>query len=142
MIPLPWVSVSMKACRSRVSAIACRTSGLPKGGASRLMMTLRNTLVGAMWQSSCPICLLTSFSIGTCRKYQEVMSTLPETKAKEPVATFLMIWYSMPSRNGRSFSSNRVADDLDVFVRLEFDEFELAGADRLLPHLRRRHVPG
>ena len=102
-MPLPWVSVSMNACRSMVSAIARRKSASPKGGFSRLMMTLRNTLVGAMWQTSCPTCLLMSFSIGTCRKYQEVMSTWPDTKVSEPVATFLMIWYSMPSRYGRSF---------------------------------------
>src|SRR5215208_4135557 len=102
-MPLPWVSVSMKALRSNVNAIARRTSGLLNGAASRLMMLLRSTLVGDMRQSSCPTCLFISFSIGTCRKYHEVMSTLLDTKASAPVATFLMSWYSMASRYGRSF---------------------------------------
>ena len=98
MLPLPWVSVSMNACRSSVNAIARRRSGLSNGGACRLIMTLRSTLVGARWQISLPIWLVTSLSIGTCRKYHEVISTLPDTKVRTPVATFLMIWYSMPSR--------------------------------------------
>src|SRR6516225_6114335 len=36
----------------------------------------------------------------------------------------------------------RVARHLDVFVRLELDEFEWAGADRVPTHVRRRHVTG
>jgi hypothetical protein len=35
-----------------------------------------------------------------------------------------------------------IAGDLDVFVRLELDKFEWAGADRVLPHLARRHMAG
>src|SRR5437762_13677870 len=34
----------------------------------------------------------------------------------------------------------RVFRELDVFVRLELDEFERTGADRLLPYLTRRHM--
>jgi hypothetical protein len=34
----------------------------------------------------------------------------------------------------------RVLRDLDALVRLELDELERAGADRVLPHLCRRHV--
>ena len=36
----------------------------------------------------------------------------------------------------------RVARHRDVFVRLELDEFERAGADRMAAHLARRHVAG
>src|SRR5204862_7761740 len=36
----------------------------------------------------------------------------------------------------------RVARDLDVLVRLELDKLERPRADRVLPHLRRRHVAG
>jgi hypothetical protein len=32
--------------------------------------------------------------------------------------------------------------DLYIFVGLELDEFEGTGADRMLAHLRRRHVTG
>ena len=34
----------------------------------------------------------------------------------------------------------RVADDLDVLVRLVLDEFERPGTDRVLAHLRRRDM--
>jgi hypothetical protein len=36
----------------------------------------------------------------------------------------------------------RVLHHLDAFVRLEFEEFERPGADRMLAHLRRRHMAG
>src|SRR5215467_1062819 len=36
----------------------------------------------------------------------------------------------------------RVSHDPNALVRLEFDEFERAGADRVLPHLRGRHMAG
>src|SRR5437762_6032884 len=35
-----------------------------------------------------------------------------------------------------------VSGHLDLFVGLEADEFEWAGADRILPHVARRHVAG
>jgi hypothetical protein len=74
MSPLPWVNVPMKAWRSRSSAIARRRSGLSKGGAERLMTTVRSTFVGISRQIACGAWMATSFSIGTCRKYGEVMS--------------------------------------------------------------------
>src|SRR5207249_3707045 len=36
----------------------------------------------------------------------------------------------------------RVSGDLDRLVRLEFDEFERAGTDRMSAHVARRHVAG
>ena len=58
----------MKALRSRVSAIARRSSGLSNGGSSRLTITLRWTLVGTSSQIACGAWLLTSFSIGTVQE--------------------------------------------------------------------------
>ena len=68
IVPAPCVSVSMNALRSMVSATARRSSGLLKGSASRLISTLRCTLVAISLQTDCGACALMSFSTGTCRK--------------------------------------------------------------------------
>ena len=68
IVPAPWVSVSMKALRSMVSATARRSSGLLNGNASRLISTLRCTLVAISLQTALGACARMSFSTGTCRK--------------------------------------------------------------------------
>src|ERR1700730_5399418 len=68
------------------------------------------------------------------------MSTLPETNASAPVETFLMIWYSIPSRWLALFPVIEVSCDLDRLVWLEFHEFERTGADRMRAHVARGHV--
>src|SRR5207244_666655 len=54
-----------KDLRSKLSAIARRSSALPKGGAAGLTSTVRGTLVGATSQIACGAWLLTSFKSGT-----------------------------------------------------------------------------
>src|SRR5258705_9630419 len=52
-LPCPSVTMSMNALRSRLSAIARRSSELSKGGTSRLTSRLRATLPGASSQIAC-----------------------------------------------------------------------------------------
>jgi len=57
--------MSIKACRSSVSAIARRSSGLSNGGFPRLTIRLRLTLVEVGTHTASGRCALTSFSSGT-----------------------------------------------------------------------------
>ena len=130
----------MNAWRSRESAIARRNSGLSNGGAVRLISRSRLLLSITTSQTACGTWLLMSFNSGIVAKMK---SSLPATKARCHVAGLAMIVYSMPSRYGRScLPVIRVAGHRDVLVGLVFDEFERAGADRVLPHLRSRNVAG
>jgi hypothetical protein len=63
--PIPSVMMSIKALRSRLSAIARRSSGLSKGGAAGLTSMVRGTLVGTTSQTACGAWLLRSLSSGT-----------------------------------------------------------------------------
>src|SRR5713226_8754984 len=70
MSPCPSLIMSINACRSKLSAIACRSSRLSKGGTSRLTIRLRLTAVGVSSQIACGILLTTSFNSGTERAYR------------------------------------------------------------------------
>ena len=96
-LPLPSVMMSMKALRSRLSAIARRSSGSSNGGLSRLMIRLRLTLVGLSSQIACGAWRAKSLVSGT-DKPPKVMSNFPLTNANTAVETFLIIVYSTPSR--------------------------------------------
>jgi len=54
-----------------------------------------------------------------------------------------MIGHSMPSRKRPArLPVIRVLRDADQLVRLELDEFERPGTDRLQTHVARRHMAG
>jgi hypothetical protein len=59
--------MSMKACRSRVSAIARRRSGLSNGGAARLTIKVRGMFHGTTSQIACGAWFLICFISGTDR---------------------------------------------------------------------------
>jgi hypothetical protein len=88
----------MNAWRSKLSAIACRRSGLSKGGLSRLTIRPRLRPTGPISHSACGIWFFMTLSSGTVRLYGKVMSNFPETAANTAVDRFLMIVYSTPSR--------------------------------------------
>jgi len=98
MSPCPWSRMSMKAFRSRLSAIARRKSGLSKGGLSRLMSRCRLPPDDVISHIACGIWVCTSFNSGTVRLYGQIMSNFPEANARIAVDMVLMIGYSMPSR--------------------------------------------
>ena len=81
--------------------MARRSSGLSKGGLSRLMSKCPLTPVGVISPIACGTWLCTSFSSGTVRLYGQTMSNLPETNPSIAVDMFLMIGNSMLSRYGR-----------------------------------------
>ena len=62
--PWPSVMMSMNAWRSRLSAIARRSSGLSKGGAVGLTIIVRLTFVAVTSQIACGAWLLKSFKVG------------------------------------------------------------------------------
>src|ERR1051325_1099509 len=68
------------------------------------------------------------------------MSNLPEAKASTWVETGDDRIFDPVERGTAGLAVIRVAGELDPLGRLELDEFERPGADRLLPHLRRRHM--
>src|SRR4051794_37974148 len=101
--PCPSVMMSMKALRSDVSAIARRISSLSKGGLSRLTIRVRLTLVGATSQIACGACSLICFSSGM-DPGSLVLDDDPVDAVEVGTARLPVV---------------RVADDLDVLVRLE-----------------------
>ena len=118
-------------------------SGLSKGGLSRLTIRLRLTLVGVSSQIACGAWLWMSRISGIVRLYGVVMSNLPAMNASTPRRGVLDDRVLDPVEIGPVlFPVIRVAGDLDPFVRLELDQLERAGADRLGAHLARRHVAG
>ena len=88
----------MNALRSKLSAIARRSSGFRKGGASRLTIRLLLTLLGASSQIASGAWLRMSFRSGIRTVYGQVMSSFPAINANTAVDRLRMIVYSMPSR--------------------------------------------
>ena len=123
----------MNALRSIASAIARRRSGLSKGGSSRLTIRLVLTLFGRSSQIACGAWLLMSFSSGIVTLIGPGQVELAGDKAEDRRRAV---------GDDRVFDAVeigpallpviRVAHELDQFIRLEFDEFERAGADRML----------
>src|ERR1051325_8590674 len=124
MSPSPCPRMSIKDLRSRVSATASRTSALSKGGLVRFIKTPTDSLAAPSWQTDCGACVLMSLSNGNVTSYGKVMSRLP--------AILDSIEIGPPG-----LPVIRVLGQLDALVRLVFDKFERAGADRVLAHLRR-----
>src|SRR6516164_3694877 len=102
----------MNALRSRVSDIARLISGLSKGGLSRLTRRFRGVLDVTISQIACGAWFFTSLTCG--------------------IVTPLIRSPWLPVI--------RIAGHRNRLVRLEINEFERAGADRVLPHLARRDV--
>src|SRR5215469_4342261 len=145
MSPCPSVRMSMNAFRSKASASARRISGLSKGGTSRLMIRLALAFAGTSSQIACGAWLLTSRNRGTVTSNGKVMSNWPALPRRHRI-------YRRPVRRHGIFDAVevrpaalpviRIARHLDMLIRLELDEFERAGADRMLAHLPWRHVAG
>src|SRR5437764_1966537 len=137
--PCSSARIWIKAGRSRLSAMARRSSMLSKGGTALLMSRSRLLLSMTRSHFACGACSFTSLSGGGVA---QIRSSLPAAKASSRVPVFGMIVYSMASRGPSGFPVIRVLHHPDMLVRLVFDKFEGAGADRLLPHLRRRDMAG
>src|SRR5438105_66583 len=99
--PCPSVRMSIKAWRSRLSAIARRNSRLSKGGLARLMIRSRLLLSMTTSQCACSAWLLMSFNSGIPT---QIRSSLPATKASMRVD---------PER-GRRLAGERVPGAFDV----------------------------
>src|SRR6516165_9429391 len=139
--PVPALRISMNALRSKLVAIARRRSGLSKGGLSRLTIRLRLMTPGGTLQIACGTWLCASFRSGIGRVFGKVMSNFPGDKCqnrRRQVADD-RVFDAIEVRPPR-FPVSRISRYLDVFVRLEFDEFERAGADRMAAHIPRRHM--
>ena len=135
--------MSIKAWRSSASAIARRSSGLSNGGLSRLTIRLVLTLPGGSSQIASGRCFCRSRVSGIVSVPAKVSSYLPATKARIAVERFCddRVFDAVEIGQPR-LPVIRVLRHLDVLVGLELDEFERAGADRMLAHLRRRDVAG
>src|SRR5215471_6002055 len=127
--------MSMNAFRSKASASARRISGLSKGGTSRLMIRLALAFAGTSSQIACGAWLLTSRNRGTVTSNGKVISNLPDegedcrrSVRYHSVFDAVEVWSVRLPIIG-------ITRHLDVLVRLELDEFERAGADRVLAHV-------
>src|SRR5580704_10199773 len=141
MSPYPSVRMSMNALRSTASANARRISGSSKGVASRLMIRLALASAGTSSQIACGAWFLTSRSRGTVTSNGKCHVELAGDKGEDrgrPVR-YHGIFDAVEVRPPR-LPVIRIARHLDVLVRLKFDEFERAGADRMLAHVARRNV--
>ena len=129
--------------RSSDSAIALRSSALSNGGASRLMIRLVLTLIGASLQIAFGSCFMMSCSSAYVSLGREGHVDFAGNKGKHRRRTVLDdgVFDAVEIRQAL-FPVVRVLHELDQFVLLHLDEFERAGADRMRAHLRRRHVAG
>src|SRR5215472_16948133 len=139
MSPFPIVRVSIKAWRSKLSATARRRSGSLNGGVSRFIITLRLTLTGTSWQIASGAWCFTSLTTGTCKKYGEVISTLPATNARDVLDDLILDAVEV---GPALLPVVRVSRDFDRLVRPEFDKFERAGADGIGAHVARADMAG
>ena len=143
--PRPGRSMSTKAWRSMLSAIARRNCGLSKGGLSIVDQQVTIDPF-ARFQLADRLRRL-ALDVFHQRHRQppngKVMSNLPAMKARLAVAEILddRIFDAIEIRPPR-LPVIRVAGHLNVLVGLVLDEFEGAGADRMLAHLVRRHMAG
>src|ERR1700730_13076541 len=138
MSPCPWLMMSINALRSKLSAIARRISALSNGGASRLTIRLRLPPPG----STSPIA---SGGWGFDVLHQRDRGPDPVELAggkgevrRRHIANNRML--NPVEKRPALLPVIRVANHRDPFVRLELTKFERARADRMLPHLCRRHV--
>src|SRR5215471_9111957 len=131
--PCPSLRMSIKARRSRDSTIARRSSGLSNGGLARLTRSCRGIFHGTTVHSALGACSLSCFISGSEVIRCPVRSNLPggEGENRRGHQRVLDRVEIGPPR----LPVIRIAGDLDRFVRLERDEFERAGADRIGAHL-------
>ena len=101
MLACPSLRMSIKALRSRVSAIARRRSGLSNGGARELTIRLLLTPLGRNSQIAWGSWRSISFNKRHGHLVGNVMSIFPASKAKSAVERLGMIVHSIPSRYGR-----------------------------------------
>jgi hypothetical protein len=90
--------MSINAWRSIASDIARRSSGLSKGGFSRLIMRLVLTLPGGISHVASGRCFCRSRVNGMVSVPAKVNSYLPATKARIAVERLRKIVYSIASR--------------------------------------------
>src|SRR5262245_19523642 len=140
----PSARMSMKALRSNASAMARRRSGSPKGGGRRLMIRVGAKFVGRTSQIVCGTWLLTSLRSGTVsERLREGHIELAGDKRENRRRPVRYNHVFDPAEVRPAFLPIiRVPAHLDGLVRLELDELEWAGADRVLSHLARWDVTG
>ena len=131
----------MKLLRSIVSCIARRMSGSLNGGVSRLTSRLIATGVGVSLADR-----LRRLALDVAHRLDrdlvgEGHVELAGDKG-ERLGRAVRDDRPFDSRRDRAgpASSNPGSSHPDVFVRLELDEFERAGADRMGAHVARRHM--
>ena len=135
--PLPCVRVSMKARRSRVSATARRNSGLLNGGVAVDHHVAVDVGRHQLADRLRPLVL----HVVQHRHLKEIRRGHVELAGREGQLPGRLVLDDRPfdavEIGPVLFPVVGIARDLDVFVRLEFDELERSGADRMLPHVAR-----
>ena len=137
--PCPSAMMSTNAWRSIVSDIARRNSGLSNGGTSRLTSRLRATFGIVHVADRLRHLVLDVLQLR--HRHAEIDVLLAGHERQQPGRDVLddPVFDAVEIGPPR-FPVIRVAGHRDRLVRLELDEFERPGADRMLPHLRRRYV--
>src|SRR5215831_5701551 len=141
MSPCPSVRMSMNALRSKLSASARRISGLSKGGASRLVIRLalaicRHQFADRLRRLACDI---PQQGHRDLKREGHVKLAGDKGQDRSRAVRYHGIFDAVEVRP-IPLPVIEIARHLDVFVRLELDEFERAGADRMLAHFTRRYM--
>src|SRR5215468_1804827 len=127
--PLPSLMMSINAWRSKLSAIARRRSELSKGGLSRLTSRLRLMPLGASSQIACGIWAFRSFEQ---RDLEGLRKSHVKLAGSERQYRRRRIFYDRifdaVEKRPILLPVIRISRHLNGLVRLEFDEFERAGA--------------
>ena len=141
--PCPSARMSMNAWRSRRQRHRPPHSGLSNGGIVAVDHQVAIDVARRHLADRRGACRFDVLQQRDREPYGKIMSNLPATNARIPRRDALDdgVFDAVEIRPAR-LPVIRVAGHLDVFVRLELDELERARADRLLAHLRGRHMAG
>src|SRR5271169_2481425 len=139
--PFPWPMMSMNAWRSNVNDIARLRSGLSKGGAPRLTMRLRLPFTRKLSQIASGTLSLDVLKLRKGDAEIDVGLAGDETQEARRYIPDDRPFNAVDIGSAR-FPVIGAAGERDRLVWLKLDEFERAGADRMLPHVARRHMTG
>ena len=137
--PCPSAMMSTKAWRSIVSEIARRNCALSNGGASRLIEHVARDVRDEHVADRLRHLALDVLQLRHRDAEIDVFVAGEERQQPRRDVGDDAVFDAVEIGLAR-FPVIRVADHRDRLVRLELDEFERPGADRMLPHLRRRDV--
>src|SRR5262249_49618236 len=139
--PWPSLMISMNALRSSVSDIARRTSGLSKGGASRFTSRLRGTFWRDQFADRLWRLVLDVLQLWDCDPEKDIVFD-GEERQKPRRDVFDDRVLDAVEIGPARLPIVGVARHRDRLVGLEVDEFEWAGADRMLAHVAGRDMAG